>query len=151
MELVVSDFAISIDVEMALVVAAIGDLVLELVELLVTQILLIMQRFGRFSNLLDISLGLFRQVIGLLKLKKDLGLEIHSRRTPLLILLTILVFSTTISTFPTSTTTLQDVGLVDLVRDVDLLRRSLEFLIFQTHCISLKSVERIVPLAPGVN
>ena len=51
--------------------AAIGHLILKPVQLLIAQILvlLVVDWLCSFSDLLDISLGLFRQVIGLLQFK----------------------------------------------------------------------------------
>ena len=68
MKLVVVDAAVRIDVDMALIMATVGHFILESVQLFVAQILLlIVDRFCSFSDLLDIRLGLFGQVIGLLQ------------------------------------------------------------------------------------
>ena len=79
MKLVVVDAAICIDVDEALIMAAIGHLILKPVQLLIAQILvlLVVDWLCSFSDLLDVSLGLFRQVIGLLQFKQNLCLQVH--------------------------------------------------------------------------
>ena len=58
---------------------AIGHLIFKPVQLLIAQILvlLVVDWLCGFSDLFDISLGLFRQVIGLLQLKQNLCLQVH--------------------------------------------------------------------------
>lgn len=64
---------------MALIMATIGHLILEPVQLLIAQILilLVVDWLGSFSDLLDISLGLFSQVVCLLKFEENLSLQVH--------------------------------------------------------------------------
>ena len=79
LKLVVVDASICINVEMALIMATIGHLILEPVQLLIAQILilLVVDWLGSFSDLLDISLGLFSQVVCLLKFEENLSLQVH--------------------------------------------------------------------------
>ena len=69
MKLVVVNTTVRINVEMALIMSAIVHFILKLVQLFVTQILillLVVDRLRSFGDLLNVGLGLFRQVIGLL-------------------------------------------------------------------------------------
>ena len=141
LKLVVVDAAVCINVDMALIMATIGHLILKPVQLLIAQILilLVVDRLGSFSDLLDISLGLFSQVVGLLQFEQNLCLQVQGRRARFTFLIVVLIRTAT----PTVVaSTLHDVSLVDLVGDVDLLGRPLDVLIVQAQ--ALKSFNRVV-------
>lgn len=126
--------SVSIDICLAQVIAAISNLIFELVELLSAQVRLIIGRLGTLGNFLNVRFGLLCQVVCLLKLKKDLGLKIHRGRT--IITFTVSITLTSSAILLTCTImTLQDIRLVDLVGDVHLLIWPLNVLILQTHCV----------------